>query len=245
MPRIGVFFVPSDNSGFYSIGSALLGYDVRANEWTPMKNEVRDKFPAFNIDWVKKGRIYGFHVTLAPAMFFEMKDLPQIEAQIETLMNSFNPTHEWNMTAQDDFITRWGIHDNIVVLQYHANRSLQLFHALVTQLLASYATGSPKEQRYIQRPNTPEPQLYDLHQQHRIQNFYSYHIFDDFVPHFTLFSPYGGTDFVQDSQALYQLFQGNKIQLVHSVCVMIQDDIGQPWRIVAEYQRKDYPKPLK
>src|SRR4026208_822047 len=98
MPDFALYFVPPAAHPLYPVSSELFGYEWRADKLLPVDNASRTKIPGFELSWVGDSNQYGLHMTIAHAMHFQADRLAAIEAEIESIMNLFDPAKAWQIT---------------------------------------------------------------------------------------------------------------------------------------------------
>ena len=237
MPKFAVYTIPPAASELYQRGSEILGYDVRTGEFLPDDNNTRATLPEFNPAWVAQPQTYGFHVTTGYSLYFEMANLPQIEAKIEHVLSCFGKGVDFTLTPHpDDPIPFWGENHDIIVLRCDPNPAMLMLHTLLTACVNPLGTGSNAAQAYAQKdPETIDPVL-----AHRVQHYFTPYMLDGWVPHFTLMMPYTGTQREAMRAALLKLFAVGTIP-VESVCLLIRNDAETHYRFYREFFIEDYP----
>jgi hypothetical protein len=229
MPRFAVYYLPPVHSPFYRLGTSILGYDSRREQATYTDNFIRGQIPSFDESFVKLPRPHGLHCTIVSPQSCRGGDLGAISQTIECILNCFAQETAFSMQAQGQLIHFWGKQKEIVVLRYEANPAFLMLHTLLVSSLAKYGEQGQAEGE-------------TLHHQHRSRYYHSAFIFDDFVPHFTLLYPYKGQGHNEVEQVLQGIFRSFTSHTLDSICLMVQEQRGENWRIFHEFYRADYPQ---
>ncbi len=225
MPKFAIYFIPE--GPFYQEGTAILGYDIRGKK---LQASPASPFPE---EWVEKARPYGFHLTIGDAIDFEWETLPLIERELEMLLSCFSPGAPFELKAHPEkFLSRFGNEKEVIVLRYTPNEQLLFFHTMAIARVNPLGEGSVYSER-VQESSEPEKN----YNYHRIKQFYSPYILDQYHPHFTLFNPYGGDNFAELEPFLLEKFEAYKKIIIHSVCLAIQSEPGNNWEIYREISR--------
>ncbi|MDZ7289370.1 MAG: hypothetical protein ONB44_11300 [candidate division KSB1 bacterium] len=246
MPKFAVYYVPEENTKFYSLGTQILGYDVRNRLSIEMHRDLQDRIGTFEKDWVKNARPFGFHLTIIDAIDFDYDDIQRIEREIDNILNCFNPAHPFVLQRRDkDFVTfgdppaYWG--RQLCVLRYDANDYLKILQTLLVARVNPLGIGSGYLQSYLKNPEMYEREPYKAH---RTRKFYSPTILDDYSPHFTLLNPYTGKDHQRLRDLFTEMFGHFPVILVNSICLLVQMHEDDNWVIHGEFKRESYPAPL-
>jgi hypothetical protein len=233
MPKFAIYYIPEADTDFYKLGSAILGYDVRAKRPVKMPAELRRKIKGFNSSWGTDARPYGFHLTIGDSIDFNIGDIHRIEAELTSILRCFATKDKFTLRKCDtEFIPNWG---PPVVLRYNPNDQLKLLHALVISRINTIGIGSGYLARYLK---APEQYKTEPHKADRIKRFYSPFVLSDFYPHFSLLNPYTGGNRQQLVQELEGIFGGFTDFEVNSICIMVQFNEGENWIIYREIHRK-------
>jgi hypothetical protein len=236
MSRFAVYYVPPAESPFYQLGSAILGYDVRAGQrisappWW-----AEEDLKGWDEDWVRLAAPYGFHCTLGDTIDFHSHELAAIEWELEELWDCLNPDNPLTLWRKEDEpvrIPHGG--EGPVTLRYVPNQALIAFTTLVVARINPSGIGSGYVQNLERFPNAFADRP---HRAHRIQKFYSPTILDDWRPHFTLLNPYNGGDPDQVCDRLGARFAEFQELEIRSVCLLVQDEDHEDWRIHCELHR--------
>jgi hypothetical protein len=242
MPKFAVYYVPDAESDFYRLGTSILGYDVRAARSARMSPDVQERLGGFDPAWVERAQPYGFHLTIGDAIDFRLGDISAVEQEVKDLLNCFDPVHKFAVRRrEEDFVTFWGAHKEVVVLRYDPNESLRLFHALVVARVHPLGIGSGYLQRFIQEPGQYAKRP---HLAHKVRKFYSPTALDSYAPHFTLLNPYAGDDHDRLACALAKEFAPHVEMTVDSVCLLVQMCEEEEWIVYREFRRASHPEPF-
>ena len=231
MPKFAVYFVPEAGSDFYRLGSSILGYDVRACQAARMSPRVKAQLPDFEEGWVEYARPYGFHLTIGDAIDVDLDTLPQIERELERILDCFNPGHPFILNRREDKPAIF-FGEQVAVLRYDANDHLMRFHALVTKRVNVLGTGSGYLDRYLSNPEGWKP-----HQGLKVQSFFSPYVLDDYTPHFTVLNPYTGASHERIKDVLAKEFAQFSEIPVTSICLLVQMCESDNWAIHREFHR--------
>lgn len=233
MPKFAVYYILEESTDFYKLGSAIVGYDVRAKKSVEMPPELKKRLGRFDPSWTTDARPYGFHLTIGDAIDFNFGDVHQIETELLSLLGCFAAKEKFTLhKSSSEFIPDWG---PPVVLRYDPNEHLKLFHALVISRINTLGISSGYLKSHLKDPrqyNKEEP-----HKAHRILKFYSPFVLGDFRPHFSLLNPYTGNNRQELVGKLKSLFKGFTEFEVNSICLLVQPDEGESWTIYKEFMR--------
>ncbi len=229
MPKFAVYYVPEASDDLYSLGSSVVGYDIRKRESVQTPVELR-QIPHFTNQWLQKAKPYGFHLTVGDSIDFDFSRISMIESELADILGCFNPTSEFTLHKYEkDFVTFWG---SAVVLRYHPNDHLRILHAIIVARIHPLGTGSDYLRRYLA---DPEKEGNRPHRLRRTLKFYSPTVFDSYSPHFTLLHPHSG----ESKEDLTQLFSEtfgrfNKVKL-RSISLLVQLLEEEHWHIYKEF----------
>ena len=237
MPNFAVFHIPPAHDDFYKIGSAILGYDIRAKSELTIPKTLKYDFDEFNPHWCDIARPYGFHMTIGDAVRFKNKSvLAKVEKELSTILGWISPRNPLSLNWREEkFLTYWRYEKSVVVLRYHASEALKILHTLVTSRINPLGDGSGYHDEYKQFPEDYSP-----HRASRIKNFYSPTVFDSYSPHFTLLNPYKGDHHRRLKKRLRRRFAAFTHIPVHTISLVVQWADDQPWEIHREFVRDPY-----
>jgi len=230
MPKFAVYYVPEESSELYSLGSSVLGYDVRKRASVPAF-EALQTIPHFTDNWVKRARPYGFHLTIGDAIDFDIREIARIEKEVADILACFDPAHAFSLhRLQNNFVTFWG---PAVVLRYDPNDYLTMLHTLIAARVHPLGTGSGYLQRHLADPEKEAEQPY---RSRRIMKFFSPTIFDSYSPHFTLLNPYTGESKDELTRLFSSTFGDFQKIVIRSICLLIQGIDKENWQIYQEFK---------
>ncbi|MCX4813417.1 DUF1045 domain-containing protein [Streptomyces sp. NBC_01239] len=169
-----VYIIPSPNSSFYKFGSSTIGYDVIREESIPPSVST-----AGLRQYVGESAAYGFHATLAEALYFTTQNsIERVRSEVKFLSRQFKPFRLNNLRVEVS------PHDDtaLVVRADDESGTVEcLHHELVSRIYglgvsSTYLAGStvkalPRE--------SPRAQL-------MLDRYGSPFIFQDYMLHFTL-----------------------------------------------------------
>ena len=218
--RFAVYLVPSAEDAFYQLGSAVLGYDVRAARPVPRLPEVEP-------EWTAKAGQYGFHLTLLEAFECDVRRFPEIEAEIERVCACIAPTSRLHLGGARTEV--WD-DDTVIVRRFDASTPVLVLHTLLLARLAPFVTGSSFE-RMTQR----DPKRYsEAYERARLHLFHTPRGLDTWEPHFTLVEPYTGMDVHDLAAHLDDRFEPYPTLELGTVTLLRQDGRA-PFRIVQDF----------
>jgi hypothetical protein len=119
-----------------------------------------------------------------------------------------------------------------VVLRYDANDIFKMFHTLVISYINPLGTGTRELRDYLQNPGIPEDQRFIAN---RLLKFYYNGILDQWLPHFTLLTPYTGGRHDEITDQLTPIFGEFMEFSVDSVCLLLQMNEDEPFKIYREF----------
>jgi hypothetical protein len=171
-----VFLIPEEDTNLYRTGSSILGYDI----WRQSDVAV----PRGSADlrsYVGEAANFGFHVTLADALYFSNDaEIERIKAELRMLTEEFAPLWLTSFDLVDQFQD-----PNAIVLRV-ADESGELeaiHHELVTRMysLAISSTFKAGKTRKRIPPSDARARL-------MVNRYGAPYILKEFNPHFTLCS---------------------------------------------------------
>lgn len=218
--RFAVYLVPSAEDPFYQLGSAALGYDVRAGQAVAHLPEIE---PA----WTLKAGQYGFHLTLTEAFECDPASFPAIEAEVAQLCACLAPASRLGLSGGRTEVWDGG---TVIVRRFDPNGALQVLQALLTARLAPFVTGSSFE-----RQVEADPSRYrQPHERARLKLFHTPRGLDTWTPHFTLVEPYSGPDVSGLARRLEARFEPYGALELDGVTLLRQDGAA-PYRVVRDF----------
>jgi hypothetical protein len=239
MPDFALYYVPPVEHPLYPIATEFIGYDLRAEKELPVANASRAKIPGFDVSWVDDPIQYGLHMTIAHAMHFQADRLAAIEAEIESIMNLFDPAKAWEITPCVGASYIRILPQRSCLLRYDPNQAFMMLHALIVARLSTLSTGTPQLEKFMAGSLRPS-----LQAQHRLVQYYYYNLLDDFYPHFTLFGSLPVEDVEPIREAILAMVPPPEPMTIETLCLLVRPDGEAHYRIHREFSRKDYPQML-
>lgn len=234
MPAFAVYFIPEFSDPFYKLGSSILGYDIREKTEAPVPDELAKWKNGIKDEYVRIARPYGFHLTIGDAIECDNSSIYKVERELETLLGCFSTDNKFTLTQRDDFVTFWGNNKEVVFLRYDANVELMMFQAALVASINTMGTGSGYLKSHLE---TPQKFTQIPVQINRTKKYFAPYVFDRFRPHFTLFSPFKGSDHDDLKMVLEQMFLPYKRFVVDKICLLYQKDESSFWEIYREFNR--------
>lgn len=230
MPKFAVYYVPEAGDDLYSMGSSVVGYDIRKRESVQTLAELR-RIPDFTGQWLQKAKPYGFHLTIGDSIDFDFGQISTIESELVDILGCFNPTTEFTLhRRKEDFVTFWG---PAVVLRYDPNDHLKILHAVIAARIHPLGTGSGYLRRHL---GDPEKEANRQYRVRRTLKFYSPTVFDSYSPHFTLLHPHSGESKNELTQLFSRTFGRFDEVKVRSISLLVQLSEKENWRIYREFR---------
>jgi len=239
MPDFALYYVPPAEHPLYPVASEIIGYDLRAKKLLPVENPLRARIPGFDVNWMDDPHQYGLHMTIAHAMHFQADRLGAIEAEIESIMNLFDPAKTWKITPCAGTAYIRIAPQRSCVLRYDPNQAFMMLHALIVARLSPLSTGTPQLEKFmVGQLQVP------LHAQHRLVQYYYYNLLDDFRPHFTVLGAVALEDVEPVRQAIMEIVPRPEPMTIDTLCLLVRPDGEPQYHIHREFSRKDYPQTL-
>jgi hypothetical protein len=120
-------------------------------------------------------------MTITHALAFDAGQLPAIERETESNLNLFDPATLFTLQPTENWLF---CDDHDVVLYYHPNPALLLFHVLCVARLHPYGTSTPFQQRFLHGELLELP----LAKQHRAAQYLHPDVLESWFPHLALLS---------------------------------------------------------
>ncbi len=232
MPMFALYYIPPAESALYKAGSELLGYDIRAEQFSPAETPARETFAhhtPFDPAWASIPQEFGFHVTIGHAITFEAARLPELEAETESLLALLNPAKPFTLTPADPYLPDEG---TSLTVYYHANPPFMLFHAMVVARLHTLGITTPlRDALHAGRHPDLAPYL-----RARVEKYMHYSILDDWFPHFGVLRPVPADRLAAARAGVLAALPDPAPLTVDSVCLLVKDDGKQHFRIHREYR---------
>lgn len=236
MAKFAIYYIPPADSDLYCTGTQLLGYDIRAGIELPADTPARQRFPAFTRAWVDLSARYGFHMTVAGTYEYDPATLrmDEVITACDRIMGCFDPAQPMHLTQHPtEFLWTSGF----VGLRYEPNLAFQTAHTVLCTDLPRFGVNSRSLRRL-----TSQPDYYDSqpHLAARTRHFFTPYIFDNFMPHFTLFNPFPQSLDDAARAALLDLTGSITTVTVESLCLVRLRDDADRYELVHEFHRRDY-----
>lgn len=216
--RFGLYIIPK-KSNFYTIGSQVVGFDIRAQQSTIPPSFIQPS-------WIASNTQFGFHSTITDAIITDESQLPAIITMTSDLLSCLKPENRYLLTPER--IGFWRSTSNMAAIVTKPNRSVELLHDLLVTTLHPLGKGSEYFTAYANSPEQFLPNTPSARQKTR--QFNSPYIFDEFIPHFTCINSYDGpeTERAEIEQQLQALFTGLEEMEFHSLALVVQKE-GEPY----------------
>jgi hypothetical protein len=234
MPKFAVYYIPHKKDRLYQFGSSILGYDIRSGSETDGSTDFMHlEHERFDPKWADRSRPYGFHLTIGPAVDFDIGDLRKIEHELENLISCLNPALPFRLQKREaDFVSLFGEKKDSAVLRYEANEIFKMFHTLIISRMNPLGCGTRELRSYLQDDAGISEQDY---RGNRLLTFYYKEILEEWRPHFTLLTPYTGDNQKELVHALSTTFEEFNEINVDSICLVVQMDENKPFKIYKEF----------
>ena len=235
MPRFAVYFVPKADDSMYEFGTQILGYDVRARRLVRMSQSLEQELGEIEDSWVDHARPFGMHVTICDALDCDFGTIPEVEARLLDLVNSFDPETEFRLRrCNEQPVVVWGeAGAYAIVLRYDSNLSLAMLHALLVGCINPLARGTGYLRDFIMGART-----FDESRTRKLRMFSSHTVLDNWRPHFTLLDPFSGTNPEAMASAIARQTEAFQELKVDTVCLLVQEHDGANWFIYRELSRQ-------
>lgn len=221
MLKFGIYYIPKGK--FYDLGSKLIGYDIRAEKIT-VPLDGFDKF------WSKNVQEYGFHLTMADAVYIEKDELNTIEAELSNIIGLFSKENEYIFEIDQKPVSFWRGGGDQAALRFNPNLSAVLLHSVLVCLIQTKGKGSfYSEMLNANQSNFSQDMI------NKTKRFSSPYVLDEFKPHFTLLNPYLGNDHKKIENELGEVFGEFKTINMNSLCIVTQESPDLPFRIYKEF----------
>lgn len=227
---VAVYIVPEKESTFYQFGSSILGYDVHSRHLLPVNTQDIKELRKY----VGKAETFGFHATLADALFFvSEKELERVKAEVRDLCEELKPFKLSNLRLTDQF--REG--DDLVVLCDDESGTTEILHHELVSRVYSHAISSNYR---TGRTHNSLPTNKRTRAELMIDWYGAPYILNDFVLHFTLCSDLPGDnekkkDILRKAREMFEAQVKESALIVDEICVMIRRGNDSHWKICASY----------
>jgi hypothetical protein len=179
--RFGLYFIPDEGS-FYSAGSNIIGYDIRAEKSIQRADFIKP-------EWVAISESYGLHATITDAIYIDDTKLSDVEAAVTDIISCLQPSNRYVFSISR--VGFWHEQSDQAAVHLKSNRAIELLHHILVTKIHPLGIGSEYTDRYKDNPSE-----YFSDSPSRIKKtelFYAPYIFDEFTPHFTCINPFKGT----------------------------------------------------
>lgn len=176
--HFAVYLCPGADSPLYRQGSALLGFDVRAQRALPLPDFLRP-------EWQTDAGPFGFHLTVVEGFATDPAWWPALEAEARACVHSLSP--DADLSLGGGRIEVWDDGETWV-LRLDPSPALLVAHTLLLARLSRFVTASPFTGQ-VTRGLWAQP-----HEAERMTLLHTPRGLDTWQPHFTLVQPYGGHD---------------------------------------------------
>ncbi len=153
MPKFAVYYVPQANEPFYRLGTALLGYDVRAQTTVALPADLQRTLAPFDPAWTTIARPYGFHLTITEAIMCHEAVILRVEQELADLLACLDPAHPLLLHRAEHPLGIWGEPGKYsLVLRYEPNASLRMLHTLLVARITPLGYSSSFVQHAATHP---------------------------------------------------------------------------------------------
>ncbi|ADV66783.1 hypothetical protein [Deinococcus maricopensis] len=213
--RFAVYLCPPAHDPYYQLGTALLGYDVRAGRPVPLPDFLRP-------EWQTEAGPYGLHLTLVEGFYTTDDHWDAIERETEACVACLHPAATLALT--NGHVESWD-DGEVLAHVFEPSRDLLVLHTLLLARLSPHATRAPFDER------APRPP----HEAARLRLLRTPRGLDTWQPHFTLVQPHTGPDAEPLRQHLQHLVAPYAHQTHDRVALFRKDDGATQWRVAREY----------
>jgi hypothetical protein len=224
-----LYAIPDAGDPFYLFGSSIIGYDVRAEKPVDSGAGFADLQPA-----VGDAEEYGFHATLADALYFSSEaQLDRIRAELEFVAEDFPAFDLSNLRVADTLPNE----ESIIVLCDDATGVAEaIHHELVSRVYSTcissqYLTGRIKKK--LREPKAARDRL-------MLDRYGSPNILRQLVLHFTLLSspPHDpaerGELIVRIQSELEHRVPSGRVE-INELCLMVRRNGDTHWTILDRF----------
>jgi hypothetical protein len=219
--RFGIYFIPPEGD-FYTLGSRIVGYDIR-------KGVATEPLEGLIPSWSDGAREYGFHCTFTDAVYVDSASLPYIESEIDNVLVMLPRGIAYTLQVDELKISFW--QDSAKAgLKFTPDAFAMMLHVLLVTQVQAKGKGSLYNERLANGELTLSPVMLE-----KMKRFHSPYVLDEFKPHFNLVDTYVGDDRDGLTKKLMELFNDVTTLSVTSLCLVVQDEPGKPFRIQREF----------
>ncbi|MFD9815824.1 DUF1045 domain-containing protein [Streptomyces sp. NPDC059080] len=184
-----VYIIPSRDSSIYQFGSSVLGYDIYHAQPVPAPQNL-----AFARDCVGESAEYGFHATLADALYYSSEQqIERVRAEVRFLSQEFKPFH---LDRLEPAVSPHDSRAVIIRAQDSSGTVESIHHELVSRVYRTAVSST-----YLAGQTTKALPAGDHRAQMMLERYGSPFVLDNFMLHFTVCGscPEGATSRIVDS----------------------------------------------
>ncbi len=224
-----VYIIPESDEPLYKFGSSVLGFDI----WKHLPIDTDDDYHKKIKQYVGDASKFGFHATLADALFFVTEaEINRIKAELRVLSEEFRPFRIKDFKVVD----RYENVGDIVILCDEENGVTEALHHELVSRIYPLAVSS----NYLldkTRKKYPEPSRRSNLMTRRYGSPYILKLFN---LHFTLFSdpPEDKDDrekLVRNIQSTFNKKVKSKYVEIDEICLLIKRKNDKNWRIAEKF----------
>jgi Protein of unknown function (DUF1045) len=225
-----IYIIPNENTPLYQFGATILGYDV----WKQQVLEAdKESFSSKIRPYVGEASQYGFHATMADALFFATDaEIDRVEAELRMLANDFSPFILSKIRIEDR-----QNEGNIVMLCDDESGSAEALHfELISRIYRIAISSFYLADKTQNKVSSKSPLRSNL----MIERYGAPYILKEFNPHFSLCAP-APDDLAIRQEILKQLqesFAESNISTnveVNEICLMTKKKGNEHWSISARF----------
>lgn len=151
MPVYGVYLIPEGQLPLYTLGSALLGYDIRKQTHaTPLLAGVVGE--ARLRPWIGNAALFGIHATIADCLSYRAEDAEEIDKRLAWIAQRIAPFTLYN----GRFFAEFHAAPRALTLTFDSpDGALQQLHRLVVTLISVLHESSPYFAAWEERLDPP------------------------------------------------------------------------------------------
>lgn len=213
--EIGIYFIPK-NGKFYSLGSKIIGYDIRKERLVKQVDRV-NKNKIINNNYK-----YGFHLTITDIVSVERAKLYKITRILQkiTSIKLFKGIELRKKTI--------GKMPNagVFAIQYVQNIKLLILHVLLVIFVQRLGVSSCYKEKKLKLK---------LFEKIKLKLFLSPYVLNDFLPHISLLTPKKG--YVSNlTKILRSEFVNHYLTNVETLCLVGRQGFKDNFKILKEFK---------
>jgi Protein of unknown function (DUF1045) len=221
-----VYIIPNRRTSLYRFGSELIGYDIHGQRRMPARSCPVAGFR----DAVGQTSTYGFHITLADALYFATDAaVERVKAELHFL------SREFSLFELTDIHLEYPFHGNRKMMALGckdpSGRAEALHHEIVSRIyrLAISSTYRTRKDRRMKAGLDPRLRL-------MLQRYRAPYILHEYHPHFTLASncPQDAmlaNELAEQVEARFKERVRNPSLRVRELCLAVKRHGDEQWRI--------------